>query len=262
MVVAALFSSDAILPAAPFHHHHREAERRDPRSLGSWPLHGKRPCYAALFHRPIGAAADLFEGIAARCGVRIPFSCASAYRVICLLTSEPVFDGKVPDSLTFLLLTGKRGTMAEEVKQAFRDSGLSHLLAIAGLHLGLVGGFVFLAVRGGLALIPWIALRFPIKKIAAGSGVVAGVVPGHHSGSEDSISGLLSACRHSITRYDSCSDYPRRHVAETAQTFNDRARASRQISPDKTREIDPFRTAIPCLVPVMPTAAPIPSPRS
>ena len=66
------------------------------------------------------------------------------------------------------LITGKRGTIAEEVKQAFRDSGLSHLLAIAGLHLGLVGGFVFLAVRGSLALVPPIALRYPIKKIAAG----------------------------------------------------------------------------------------------
>jgi competence protein ComEC len=65
------------------------------------------------------------------------------------------------------VITGKRGTMAEEVKAAFRQSGLSHLLAIAGLHLGLVGGFVFFAVRGGLALIPWLALRYPIKKITA-----------------------------------------------------------------------------------------------
>ena len=65
------------------------------------------------------------------------------------------------------VITGKRGTMTEAVKQAFRQSGLSHLLAIAGLHLGLVGGFVFFAVRGGLALIPWLALRYPIKKIAA-----------------------------------------------------------------------------------------------
>ena len=65
------------------------------------------------------------------------------------------------------LITGKRGAITENVKQAFRDSGLSHLLAIAGLHLGLVGAFVFFAVRGGLALIPWIALRYPIKKIAA-----------------------------------------------------------------------------------------------
>src|ERR1700720_3035190 len=66
------------------------------------------------------------------------------------------------------LITGKRVAITEEVKQAFRDSGLSHLLAIAGLHLGLVGAFVFFAVRSGLALIPLIALRYPIKKIAAG----------------------------------------------------------------------------------------------
>src|ERR1700739_2140823 len=65
------------------------------------------------------------------------------------------------------LITGKRGAITEEVKQAFRDAGLSHLLAIAGLPLGLVGAFVFFAVRGGLALIPPIALRYPIKKIAA-----------------------------------------------------------------------------------------------
>jgi competence protein ComEC len=70
------------------------------------------------------------------------------------------------------VITGKRGTMAEEVKQAFRESGLSHLLAIAGLHLGLVGGFVFFAVRGGLALIPPLALRFAIKKIAAAATLV------------------------------------------------------------------------------------------
>jgi competence protein ComEC len=67
------------------------------------------------------------------------------------------------------LITGKRGAIAEEVKQAFRESGLQHLLAIAGLHLGLVGAFVFFAVRGGLALIPPVALRYPIKKIAAGA---------------------------------------------------------------------------------------------
>jgi competence protein ComEC len=70
------------------------------------------------------------------------------------------------------LITGKRGAIAEEVKQSFRDSGLSHLLAIAGLHLGLVGAFVFFAVRGGLALIPWVALRYPIKKIAAAATLV------------------------------------------------------------------------------------------
>jgi len=70
------------------------------------------------------------------------------------------------------LITGKRGAITEEVKQSFRDSGLSHLLAIAGLHLGLVGAFVFFAVRGALALIPPVALRYPIKKIAAAATLV------------------------------------------------------------------------------------------
>ena len=65
------------------------------------------------------------------------------------------------------LITGKRGAVSEQIKEAFRQSGLQHLLAIAGLHLGLVGGFVFFTVRAALALIPWVALRYPIKKIAA-----------------------------------------------------------------------------------------------
>jgi competence protein ComEC len=70
------------------------------------------------------------------------------------------------------LITGKRGAIDEDVTQSFRDSGLSHLLAIAGLHLGLVGAFVFFVVRGGLAMIPSLALRWPIKKIAAGAALV------------------------------------------------------------------------------------------
>src|SRR5580704_9842503 len=70
------------------------------------------------------------------------------------------------------LITGKRGAIPEEVKQDFRDSGLSHLLSIAGLHLGLVGAFVFFTVRGALALIPPLAVRYPIKKIAAGVALV------------------------------------------------------------------------------------------
>ena len=70
------------------------------------------------------------------------------------------------------LITGKRGAIPESDKQAFRDSGLAHLLVVGGLHLGLVGGFVFVFVRGGLALIPLVALRYPIKKIAAGLALV------------------------------------------------------------------------------------------
>jgi competence protein ComEC len=48
-----------------------------------------------------------------------------------------------------------------------RGVGLAHLLAIAGLHVGLVAGIVFYLSRLGMAFFPWFTLRFPIKKIAA-----------------------------------------------------------------------------------------------
>ncbi len=65
------------------------------------------------------------------------------------------------------LMVGKRGAIPEEVQVAMRQAGLAHLLAISGLHLGLLAGLIFFIVRGGLALFPRLALRYPIKKWAA-----------------------------------------------------------------------------------------------
>ena len=76
----------------------------------------------------------------------------------------------LPDArgaLAAALMTGERGAIPERVIQAMRDSGLAHLLAISGLHMGLVGGLVFFGVRALLALVPALALRQPIKKWAA-----------------------------------------------------------------------------------------------
>lgn len=71
------------------------------------------------------------------------------------------------------LLTGERAAIPDAVNDAMRDSGLFHLLSISGLHLSLVAGIVFFAVRAGLALVePW-ALRHPIKKWAAAAAIVA-----------------------------------------------------------------------------------------
>ncbi|MDP6346067.1 MAG: ComEC/Rec2 family competence protein, partial [Alphaproteobacteria bacterium] len=50
---------------------------------------------------------------------------------------------------------------------SMRDSGLAHLLAISGLHIGLMAGWLFFAVRLVLALAEPLALRAPIKKWAA-----------------------------------------------------------------------------------------------
>ena len=65
------------------------------------------------------------------------------------------------------LLTGDRSAIEKTALKAMRDAGLAHLLAISGLHVGLIAGFIFFATRGLLALIEPLALRAPIKKWAA-----------------------------------------------------------------------------------------------
>ncbi|MGE0722774.1 MAG: ComEC/Rec2 family competence protein [Alphaproteobacteria bacterium] len=71
------------------------------------------------------------------------------------------------------LVTGERGAIPEEVNVAMRDTGLAHLLSISGLHIGLVAGIVFGGLRFLMALVPPLALRLPVKKLAA-VGAVAG----------------------------------------------------------------------------------------
>jgi len=52
------------------------------------------------------------------------------------------------------LITGERRAIPPGVIDAMRDSGLAHLLAISGLHIGLVAGLLFGAVRLAVALVP------------------------------------------------------------------------------------------------------------
>ncbi len=70
------------------------------------------------------------------------------------------------------LLTGDRSAIDRSALAAMRDSGLAHLLAISGLHVGLVAGFIFFAARGLLALAEPLALRRPIKKWAAAAALL------------------------------------------------------------------------------------------
>ncbi len=65
------------------------------------------------------------------------------------------------------LMTGERGAIPADVLEAMRASGLAHLLAISGLHIGLVTGVLFFGIRGTLAAFPSVTLRFAIKKWAA-----------------------------------------------------------------------------------------------
>lgn len=74
------------------------------------------------------------------------------------------------------LVSGDRSFMNESDQDALRQSGLSHLLAISGLHMSIVGGLVFLLVRRGLALIEPLALRVAVQKPAALAALLASFV--------------------------------------------------------------------------------------
>lgn len=75
--------------------------------------------------------------------------------------------------LAVALLTGQRGWLAREDVSAMRDAGLAHLLAISGLHLGLVAVTVFWLVRLLLALLPRYADAHDGKRPAALAALAA-----------------------------------------------------------------------------------------
>ncbi|MRI52538.1 ComEC family competence protein [Methylobacterium sp. DB1607] len=70
------------------------------------------------------------------------------------------------------LVTGKRGLISNETNDILRAAGIYHVVSISGLHMVLAAGVVFWLVRAGLALVPMLALAWPIKKIAAGAAML------------------------------------------------------------------------------------------
>ena len=61
---------------------------------------------------------------------------------------------------------GDRSGLAEPLVEAFRSAGLAHLLAISGLHVGLVGLFAHRVLKSLLKRSVWILLRFSVEKVS------------------------------------------------------------------------------------------------
>ena len=80
--------------------------------------------------------------------------------------------GHLADSM----VSGERSGIPNEMNTSLQISGLAHIISISGLHMTLVAGGVFWAVRALLALIPYFALRWPIKKIAAVAALFVGLI--------------------------------------------------------------------------------------
>jgi competence protein ComEC len=98
---------------------------------------------------------------------------------------QPVFtarmwlSARVQDSLpgevgafAAAVMAGDRSGMGQDTLEALRVSNLAHLLAISGLHMGLLTGFVFGLFRLILAAVPVVGLRVPAKKLSAALALV------------------------------------------------------------------------------------------
>ena len=81
--------------------------------------------------------------------------------------------GPTSGGLGAAMVTGHEAWIPQAQTDAMRASGLAHIISISGLHMAIVGGFMFGAVRLGVAAWPWLALRAPGKKIAAVAGLIA-----------------------------------------------------------------------------------------
>jgi len=69
------------------------------------------------------------------------------------------------------MVSGERFGISDDMNKSLQISGLAHIISISGVHMTIVGGATFWAVRAFLALFPFLALRFPIKKWAAVAGL-------------------------------------------------------------------------------------------
>ena len=74
-------------------------------------------------------------------------------------------------AIAVALMTGERSAIDDVTNANMRAAGTQHLLSISGMHIGMVGGFVFFVLRALLALSPYMALHYPIKRWAAGAAM-------------------------------------------------------------------------------------------
>ena len=108
---------------------------------------------------------DMERGLAARLSA---FRQARADRIADSMTAPA-------GGIAAALLIGDRRYVSEATYDLFRGSGLAHLLAISGLHMGLLCFGLIACLRSIAALFPAFACRVPVHKYAAVAGVTAGL---------------------------------------------------------------------------------------
>lgn len=78
-------------------------------------------------------------------------------------------------ALSVAYVTGDQSSISEEMQQSMRAAGLSHVLAISGMHMTIVCGLLYYLIRLALVLIPALASRYDIRKPAALVALLSGI---------------------------------------------------------------------------------------
>ncbi len=110
--------------------------------------------------------APLDEGLSANFSARIDRARnALAKRVDTIIGGDE-------GAIAAAMVTGKRDFLSTNAKDLIREAGIFHVITISGVQMTLVAGIFFWTTRRLLALSPALALRYPIKKWAAGVAVL------------------------------------------------------------------------------------------
>ncbi len=75
--------------------------------------------------------------------------------------------------LAAAMTTGHDAFIPKTEVDDLRTAGLAHIISISGLHMAIVGGFVFALFRFAIAAWPWLALRVSGKKVSAACALAA-----------------------------------------------------------------------------------------
>jgi len=71
------------------------------------------------------------------------------------------------------IINGDQSAVTDEVREIMSTAGIVHVLSVSGLHLTIVAGGMFGLLRLLLSGLEGVAMRVPVKRVAAGAGIVA-----------------------------------------------------------------------------------------
>lgn len=80
------------------------------------------------------------------------------------------------DAVARALVIGDQSRIDDTTRNEMATAGIAHVLAISGLHLSLVAGSAFAALRLILAAFQRLSQRYAVKKLAAAAGIVVVLV--------------------------------------------------------------------------------------